>query len=232
MRTIFLAAGVGSRIRSATAGAPKCLLEFAGATLLEHAIRSVKACGISDIVVLSGYRPEQIERILPKGVRNRIYDDFEFTNNLGTLAASVDLLDTEVLIAFADVFMDLNGWTALVDSGADTTLLIDRSRIVEGTMRIRETGTQIVDIGSHIPVSQGDGSFTGLAKFRARSSALLAERILKLNRSPNYGKSHYTEAVREIILDGHEVVGLNIAGLRWEEVDTPEDYRRLLQAIN
>jgi len=230
MRTIFLAAGMGSRIRSATSGAPKCLLEFAGATLLEHAIWSVKRCGVSDIVVLTGYKPEQIERVLPKGVRTRVYKDFEATDNLGTLAASADLLDTEVLIAFADVFMDPSGWTALAESAAESTLLIDRSRIMEGTMRIRETGHQIIDVGSHIPVREGDGSFTGLAKFRARSSALLAEEISKLNRSRDSRKSYYTEAVREIILSGNQVVGRNIAGLRWGEIDTPEDYHRLLGA--
>ena len=45
-RAVILAAGQGTRLRPLTDHCPKCLVEFAGKTLLEQQVNVLKSCGI------------------------------------------------------------------------------------------------------------------------------------------------------------------------------------------
>ena len=60
MQCVILAAGEGSRMRPLTTSRPKVMLPLAGKPSLEHLIRNVKEAGISDIIIVVGYREEAI----------------------------------------------------------------------------------------------------------------------------------------------------------------------------
>ena len=62
MKAIIYAAGRGTRLQSDT---PKILLEFGGRTLLEwHALR-LREADVREVVLVTGYRREQIAELLP-----------------------------------------------------------------------------------------------------------------------------------------------------------------------
>jgi L-glutamine-phosphate cytidylyltransferase len=228
MRAIFLAAGMGTRARAITLQYPKCLLKVNGKSLLQHAFDNVRSAGISDIVVVTGYQHTFIERVLPSGVRTRRYPAFESTNNLCTLAFVSDLLTTDVIIAFSDVFMPASGWFALSACDADSALLVDRSLVTDKTMRVTLIGDLVADVGSHIPREQGHGTFTGLAKFTGGSALILAQCVNKLSKDPVNHRAYYTEAVRAMIQAGHMVMISEATTLIWGEIDTPDDYDRIV----
>lgn len=48
MKTIILAAGMGTRLGKYTENLPKCLLPFHGKTLLERQIEVLRSCEIDD----------------------------------------------------------------------------------------------------------------------------------------------------------------------------------------
>ncbi|MFH0963913.1 MAG: NTP transferase domain-containing protein [Planctomycetota bacterium] len=58
MRALVLAAGAGTRMKSAL---PKALHEVNGRTMLEHALRAVRAAGVREIYVVVGHRRELVE---------------------------------------------------------------------------------------------------------------------------------------------------------------------------
>ncbi len=61
-QAVILAAGRGTRLGNEyTKGLPKCLLELGGQTLLRHQIAALQAVGVRGIVVVTGYRKEQVE---------------------------------------------------------------------------------------------------------------------------------------------------------------------------
>jgi len=86
MKGVILAAGVSSRLRPLTDLVPKCLLELGGRSILGMTLANLVANGISDIVIVTGYREDQIRGFVRDTfpglnvgfVRN---DRFETTNN-------------------------------------------------------------------------------------------------------------------------------------------------------
>ena len=58
MIAVILAAGMASRLRPLTNDRPKCLLEVGSRCLLQRTMDALKAAGISEFVVVTGYRPD------------------------------------------------------------------------------------------------------------------------------------------------------------------------------
>ncbi len=60
MKAVVLAAGKGTRLRPLTDDRPKALVEVAGRPLLDHVFEQLVGLGISEFVVVVGYRKQQI----------------------------------------------------------------------------------------------------------------------------------------------------------------------------
>ena len=59
-QAIVLAAGEGNRLRPFTAGKPKVMISIAGKPILQHVVEALAQSGVRDIVLVVGYRQEQI----------------------------------------------------------------------------------------------------------------------------------------------------------------------------
>ncbi len=57
-KAVILAAGIGSRLRPLTEDCPKSLLSVGGSAILERIIRNCLSSGISQFVLVLGYRDE------------------------------------------------------------------------------------------------------------------------------------------------------------------------------
>ncbi|MET0248911.1 MAG: sugar phosphate nucleotidyltransferase, partial [Sphingobium sp.] len=55
-KAIILSAGQGSRLLPLTRDVPKCMIDLNGRTLLGWQVAALVANGISDIVVVTGFR--------------------------------------------------------------------------------------------------------------------------------------------------------------------------------
>ena len=92
---VILAAGMAKRLRPLTDTKPKCLLKVGERTLLERTVAAMAAAGISEFVVVTGYRAEMIKDFLDnqdglesQGKPRFTYlhnADFEHNNNIYSL---------------------------------------------------------------------------------------------------------------------------------------------------
>lgn len=64
MRAMVLAAGAGSRLRPLTDKTPKALIDVGGVTMLERAVRALKAAGIDRVVVNAHHHAAEVERFV------------------------------------------------------------------------------------------------------------------------------------------------------------------------
>ena len=66
MQAVILAAGEGSRLRPLTRSKPKAMLPVANRPIIEYVIDALLENGIREIVVVVGYRKEEVIRHLNK----------------------------------------------------------------------------------------------------------------------------------------------------------------------
>jgi len=110
LKLFILAAGKGERLGPLTKNTPKSLMDFGdGTTILERQIESAVQSGMfSEIVIITGYKAEQIEAKIkdykPKVRLKTVYNPFfEITNNLVSLwAAAGEMRDEDFVITNGD----------------------------------------------------------------------------------------------------------------------------------
>lgn len=72
MRAIILAAGQGTRLRPLTEHTPKCLLPIGGSNAIVRLINQLGRFGLENIVVVVGYRKEQVIKEIRASFGNNI----------------------------------------------------------------------------------------------------------------------------------------------------------------
>lgn len=107
-RAIIIAAGIGKRMRPLTLKTPKPLIEVNGVRMIDTVIDALLANGIDDINIVTGYMADSFEVLRQKYQMIRFINnpDFDKCNNISSLYYARELLDTDVLIADADLIIN------------------------------------------------------------------------------------------------------------------------------
>ena len=133
MKAMIFAAGLGTRLKEATADKPKALVKIGKKTLLQHAIEKLKNEGISEIVVNVHHFSEQVISFLNEhdfGVPVHISDESEkLLDTGGGLKKAAKWLkgNEPVVIYNVDILSDLNLQEVVENhqkSGALVTLVV------------------------------------------------------------------------------------------------------------
>lgn len=236
MKAIILAAGRGERLGDAAAGRPKCLLRFGGKTLLQRHIENLDRPDAGRIVVVTGYRHEQIEAALAQiesqvPVETVVNPDYELGSIVSLHCARDFLADgADTILMDADVLYEPDILGRLFDTQSGNCFLLDRDF---------EPGDEPVKlcVSGAVPVEfrkipdrairwDYQGESVGFFRFDAAMSARLArkaEEYLDSNRS----REPYEEAIRDLLRETPDRFHVeDITGQAWIEIDFPADVER------
>jgi choline kinase len=154
---ILLAAGEGSRLRSAAPFKPLC--PVGGKPLIAHAIDGLAEAGMKRVVVVLGYGADAIEawlagRAVPIPVETVRTEDYRKPNGISLLAAERAVGKSEALLAMCDHLVEpaLYRHVAAGGAGSGATLGIDRHLAsdwvdLDDVTRVESAGDRIVAIG-------------------------------------------------------------------------------------
>lgn len=67
MKALFLAGGMGTRLKPLTDELPKPMVPIMNKPLLERSMENLRKCGINEIVISTGYKPQYIEEYFGDG---------------------------------------------------------------------------------------------------------------------------------------------------------------------
>ena len=109
---VILAAGMAKRLRPLTDTKPKCLLEVGGKSLLHRTVDAMASAGISEFLVVTGYRAPMIRDHISFHFPHPTFHfidnpDYAHNNNIFSLwLAMQQLHGQEVLLMDSDILCD------------------------------------------------------------------------------------------------------------------------------
>lgn len=229
MKAIILSAGQGSRLGHLTDQRPKCLIEFAGRTLLDRQLDTLAAGGVKEAVVVTGFGDDQIEATLARrsggpAVRT-IYNPFyKVADNTGSLYMARHELAGDCLVWNGDTLVS-KGLMAkvLASSRSGICVTIDRKDsydsddmkvVVDDEGRLKEIGKRLSD--------GVNAESIGLLAFRDGGAERFRSAIDQAIRTPEGTTIWYLRVIHQIA-QSSDVWTLDIKGEQWGEVDFPED---------
>ncbi len=146
---IILAAGLSSRFAPLSYEMPKSLVKVKGEVLIERQIKQLKEAGISDIIIVVGYKKEKFYYLEKKyGIKIIVNDEYLSRNNNSSIYAARKYLKN-TYICCADNYFVSNPFEKVVDFAYYATVFAD-GKTDEWCLSIDENDVITdVQIGGH-----------------------------------------------------------------------------------
>ena len=229
MKTLILAAGVGSRLNEITNGLPKPLVDINGISLIQRQINLLKKKSIEKIFVIRGFKSNEFHLDDVSYIEDLEYDKHD---QLGSLIVAESELSGDLLITFGDIIFDEDILDQILSSNSNFGVAIDLNWAKSYEKRIDNP----IELAGKVLVKDGVikqfliGEFLGIIKLNNASTVILQKSLQQLKKTNN-GKFHdaqsfqcakITDILQELIEINIEINPIFVNG-RWCEIDTPKD---------
>ena len=231
MKGVILAAGVASRLRPLTDSRPKCLLDVGGKTILALTLENLMAAGIRDIVMVTGYREDQIRRFVAEqfpslDVAFVTNEQYATTNNSYSLWLSRPAVGGDgIMLLDSDIVFDRRILGLLLDAREpDCLAMVSGKSLGDEEIKMKlGPGGRVLRIGKDVRPAEAAGESIGIEKM----SAPFMERLYTiLDRTIVDRKTvhlFYEAAFQEAIDAGAVMTAIDVGTLPCIEIDTPDD---------
>lgn len=111
MKVVIMAGGKGTRIASVRSDVPKPMINICGKPILEHQIDNLKACGLTNIILVIGYLGDKIKEYFGDGSKFGVNIEYFVEDHpLGTAGALFKMpqLTEDFLLLCGDVIIDVD----------------------------------------------------------------------------------------------------------------------------
>src|SRR5215213_7904502 len=155
MKAIILSAGQGSRLGHLVDDRPKCLIEFSGRTLLDRQLDTLKANGVHEVVVVTGFHDELVNQAIARRtggptVRTIFNPFYKVADNTGSLYMAREELSGDCLVWNGDTLVARELMRSVVaNERSGICVTIDRKDegYDDDDMKVVEAGGRLKAIG-------------------------------------------------------------------------------------
>lgn len=175
MQTVILCGGMGTRIAPVARGLPKALLPVAGRPFIEHQFERLAACGMREVVLLTGVGGDLLETHVGDGARwgMRVAYSREAPDRLlgtgGALVNALPELADRFLVMYGDSYLtvDYNAVAqAFVASGCPALMTVFRNEGRWDDSNTRVEGGRVVFYSKRARPGEAAWIDYGLTAFR------------------------------------------------------------------
>jgi choline kinase len=234
VKGIVLAAGPGRRLRALTADMPKTLLPLSdGRTILDVVLANLRAVGLEEVVIVSGFAAERVAERVPELERRHglqvellLNDRAQEWNNAYSLWLARDAFSSGALLANGDTVHPPGvEETLLASRGADVVLAVDDQKTLGAEeMKVLVADGRLRRIGKDVDPAGAAGEYIGVALLEASAAdALGAALEATWRRDPSL---YYEDGFQELADRGGNVGVAPIGPVDWVEVDDDADLER------
>lgn len=243
MKAIILAAGQGSRLRPITNEVPKCMVPLNGTPLIDTTIKRFREIGISDIVVVGGYKYEVLkEHLRPFGVKVYFAENYDKSNMVATLFSCEKELNDDVIVSYSDIIYTAENLKKLVDCEAQIATVVDKdwrnlwqfrmdNPLDDAESLVLSAQNNVLELGKKTKdYAKIQAQYIGLSKFSKDVLPQIVDFYRSMDQTADYDGKNYpnmymTTFLQRLIDSGKPIKGVIIRG-GWLEVDTTEDLHK------
>lgn len=230
-KAVILAAGRGTRMGDITDELPKPMVEVKGKPILESIIGGLVANGVSEVLVVVGWRKEVITEHFGKGegfgckisyVEQIVQDGTGRVVELAKEFAGAD----PFILSYGDILVSPESYAPLVDFTdveGKLTVKVDEDVRKGGAVFIKKG--MVIDLIEKPKEGQPTSKYynAGIYSF----SPQIFDYTAKLELSPR-GEYELTDAIQAQVKDGLRVAAVELQG-DWADVRDPEVLKELNQ---
>ncbi len=233
---VILAAGEGSRLRSARSAVPKPLVRLRGLSIAERSIAQLLAAGVERFVVVLGCDAALVQHEFERVAKRRRChisfveaENWEKGNGCSTVAAAPLVGDSPFLLTMVDHLLAPEMIrNVLADPPAQDEVALAVDHDTENVFdlpdltKVEVSGGCIAAIGKDL--TTWNGGDTGLFYCSSRLFEGLA-------RAHKQGKFSLTDGIQECAAQGG-VRAIDVTGELWLDVDTPEAFQEAIRRVD
>lgn len=240
MKAVILAAGKGTRMRELTNELPKPMLPVEGRPILEHIVEGLRATGIREFCIITGWKAEVIEAHFGDGSKWGVkmsYARQVVQDGTGKAPeyAKAFVGDSDFLLTYGDILVRPDTYQSMVDrwrGGSFSGLLTvtEGEDVTKGGLNFfdsefcltrlveKPNAAQLEELRSTGWLKPGQPVWynAGIYIFRP----VLFDFTARLQKSPR-NEYELTDAITAMVAAKHRIAGVRIQG-RWVDVRDPE----------
>ncbi len=234
LQAVILAAGMGKRLGKYTKEVTKGMVRVVGKTLLEHALDSLVE-KVDRVILVVGYKAEKVKEFLGnsyKGLTISYIDNphYETTNNIYSLwLAAEEMKKDDTLLLESDVIFEREVVERLVKSDGEAVAVVHKFEDwMDGTVVLLDDYGNITSfLDKSAIVWENSANYYKTVNIYKFSKEFFSKYYFPFLKAyvESSGYSSYYEIVLSLIagLKNIKIKPLIIDGLKWYEIDTPED---------
>lgn len=239
---VILAAGMAKRLRPLTDTKPKCLLKVGNRTLLERTVRAMQQAGITEFVVVTGYRGDQIRSFLEnlepldnleKPTFHFLHNaDYEHNNNIYSLWMAGEVVrGKDFLLMDSDILCDPAAVVCIAQM-QEPALALNRHELGEEEIKvIVDADGHITEINKTCNPADAIGESVGIEKMTAAYSEAIYKELDQMITKEGLIDIFYERAFERLIPQGYTFKVVDTTDYFSYELDTPEDFKRAQELI-
>lgn len=222
---VIMAAGLGTRFGKYTERIPKGFIKCGDKSMVERSIDTLIDCGITRIIIGTGYHKEMYENL------REIYPQVECvfspryaeTNSMYTLYNCREVIgDDDFLLLESDLVFEKKAITALLDCPEPDVMLITPVTKFQDQYYVEYgRGHRLTNCSTDETQLDAKGELVGIHKLSSQFYHLMCNDYAgKVNSMPKLG---YEYQLLTMSKDIRKVYVLKVDGLKWYEIDDPDD---------
>lgn len=199
---------------------PVSMLNIREVTLIERMIEILQKNGVSDIIVVAGYKSELIKEKLGNRVTIVENDEYKWTGTMASLSKADGYIKDDFLLIEGDIVIEESGIKEIINNKSRDCILItsESGSGDEGFVEIRDN--RVYKISKDIAqLNKIDGEMIGISKISYDFYSKMME-LYKENKNPYMNYEYMMLDVSKTYSLGY----VKLDNLLWHEVDTIDHY--------
>lgn len=222
---VIMAAGLGSRFGKMTESMPKGFIEVGGTAMVVRSIETLLSCGITRIIIGTGYKKEAYERLAERYPQVEcVYSErYASTNSMYTLYNCRNAIGNEgFLLLESDIIYSRNAITGIMeDTHADIMLITPVTKFQDQYYVEHDSTGRLTNCSTDNTKVNAAGELVGIHKLSADFfKRMCADYAAVAEEKPKMGYEYELLAMSQDIMPVHV---LNAKDVRWYEIDDESD---------